>query len=94
MDKIKFIKALPETQKKYTAYIPKELWNKYRDDKINKPFKKVSFGNIHYEHYYDKVGKYSYLNHLDIERRKNYYKRHKIDYPIFSPDFFAKKILW
>ena len=49
------------TAKKYTAY----------DAKTKK--KIVDFGARGYEHYYDRIGMYSSLNHLDKERRRRYY---------------------
>lgn len=37
----------------------------------------VHFGALGYQHYKDKIGFYSNLNHLDSQRRKNYRTRHK-----------------
>ena len=80
---------------KYKVVIIPELWNKYRKDKITRP-KTVKFGAIGFEHFIDKslLGKYSHLNHYDLERRKRYHARHKKDYPMFSPDWFSKTFLW
>ena len=40
----------------------------------------------------------SYIKHMGKEyadkRRELYYKRHPIDYPMFSKDWLSKKILW
>jgi hypothetical protein len=36
----------------------------------------TSFGDTRYEHFYDKFGMYSNLNHLDLKRRKSYKQRH------------------
>jgi hypothetical protein len=55
---------------------------------------KVYFGSRQHEHYYDKLGYYKNQNHNDINRRENYYKRHKKDYHEGSADWFAKNILW
>ncbi len=54
----------------------------------------VSFGSKNYQHYFDKLGKYSHLNHNDDKRRKAYYKRHKVNHPKYSADYFSKKLLW
>ena len=35
----------------------------------------VSFGSKKNYHYYDKLGFYKHLNHLDNKRRDNYYNR-------------------
>lgn len=56
--------------------------------------KKVYFGAKGYEHFKDKLGHYSYLDHNDKKRRDRYYARHKIDYPEGSADWFSKNILW
>ena len=54
----------------------------------------TSFGDKRYQHYFDKLGYYSYLNHYDEKRRANYYKRHNKDYEKYSADWFSKKFLW
>ena len=35
----------------------------------------IHFGARTYQHYKDKLGFYSHLNHYDINRRDNYYSR-------------------
>jgi hypothetical protein len=42
--------------------------------------KLIHFGDNRYEQYYDKIGHYSRLNHLDKERRKRYRIHHAKDY--------------
>ena len=37
---------------------------------------------------------YKHLDHNDPKRRELYYKRHPIDYPKYSDDWFAKRYLW
>tara|TARA_Y100000780_G_C13682193_1_gene416437 strand:- start:1275 stop:1526 length:252 start_codon:yes stop_codon:yes gene_type:complete len=54
----------------------------------------TSFGDSRYSHYFDKIGEYEHLNHLDKKRRDNYYKRHKTNYNKYSSDWFSKKLLW
>jgi hypothetical protein len=39
----------------------------------------VSFGDINYQHYKDKIGLYSNLNHNDENRRRLYKLRHAKD---------------
>jgi len=56
--------------------------------------KALSFGDTRYQQYKDKIGFYSNLDHLDKQRRKNYYKRHNKDYGYPSADWFSKKFLW
>lgn len=36
----------------------------------------IHFGDKRYQHYYDKIGFYSKLNHKDPERRRRYRARH------------------
>ena len=52
--------------KKYSVYVMKDGKKKL-----------IHFGSTKYEHYFDKIGKYSKLNHGDKERRKNYLSRAK-----------------
>lgn len=70
---------------KYKAYIPVEVYNKYRPDDIrvvhSNPNHKnntiiVPFGDSDYEQYYDRLGEYSEMNHFDEKRRLKYQKRH------------------
>ena len=55
----------------------------------------VNWGDKRYQHYYDKLGKYSNLNHNDKKRRDNFKSRFgnrsKIKY---SASYFANKYLW
>lgn len=75
-------------------------YNIYVSDKPSKKYyavvnnKKVHFGARGYDQYFDKLGHYEKYNHYDEERRERYYKRHKINYPKGSPDWFSKNILW
>ena len=54
----------------------------------------TSFGDKRYEHYYDKIGHYSNLNHLDKVRRDNYYKRFGKTSKFESPKYFSHNYLW
>jgi hypothetical protein len=58
--------------------------------------KKIDFGDTRHFHYRDStpLKAYSHLNHNDKKRRDLYYARHKIDYPIYTPDWLSKKYLW
>jgi|LakMenE01Jun11ns_1017448.scaffolds.fasta_scaffold9945944_2 hypothetical protein len=83
--KEKFIIRAPSTRanKKYDVYTE---GGKYV----------VSFGDNRYEHYFDKFGYYSHLNHGDSQRRKRYQSRHKKDY-ITDPryaGYWSWNFLW
>lgn len=63
--------------------------------------KYVSFGAIRpngvpYEQFRDRtpLRAYSSYDHNDPVRRERYYKRHLINYPKYSADWFSKKYLW
>jgi hypothetical protein len=65
--------------------------------------KKVNFGDKRYEHYHDKIGLYSHLDHNDKKRRASYRKRHsailtkdgkKAISIKYSPAWFSYKYLW
>ena len=72
--------------KKYSAYLKNKKTGK---------IKKINFGDIRYEHYYDKLGLYSHLNHLDKKRRRNYIKRHSVNsFKPYSANYFSKFFLW
>lgn len=56
----------------------------------------TSFGDTRYEHFHDKIGYYSKLNHNDKMRRDNYKKRHQhdnINNPNFA-GFWSYHYLW
>lgn len=78
--------------KEYQIKVWKNPLKKY--DTYYKGKKLFSFGQKGYEHYYDKIGHYKELNHLDTKRRENYYKRHNKKYGKISADWFAKMFLW
>ncbi len=71
--------------KKYNAIIEK-------DGEITK----IPFGDQRYEQYKDRVPLklYSHLDHKDFNRRNLYYKRHSVNYPKYSADWFSKTYLW
>ena len=54
----------------------------------------TSFGALGYEHYKDKIGFYSKLNHLSKERKRLYYSRHGKTEDNTSAKYFASKYLW
>ena len=56
----------------------------------------IHFGSIGYQQYKDRtpLKLYSSLDHLDEDRRRRYYLRHKKNYPEYSADWFSKKFLW
>lgn len=57
--------------------------------------RKVYFGAKGYQHYFDKMGYYSSLNHLDPDRKRRFLARHKTG-PVKkgTAKFFAINILW
>ena len=92
---IKFEVASKSTGKKYIAILPDN--------------KKVYFGARGYEHFKDSVpkklggGKWKHKDHLNLDRRRNYRKRHrgvltKLGRPAYkvrySPSWFSYYFLW
>jgi hypothetical protein len=108
LTKINFIPGNLNTSFKYKAFIPKDIWNKYRKDKplINKKYKEVNFGKPGYYHYKDLIGNWKQWDHGDKKRKSNYRARHsKIminidgkDYESylvpFTSEFFSYWFLW
>ena len=82
---MRLIKIIPSSRvnKKYDAYIAD-----------SGSVRKVSFGDIRFQHYHDKIGVYKSLDHNDAHRRDMYYRRHNINYPKYSADWFSKTYLW
>jgi hypothetical protein len=58
-----FDKDITPESKKYSVYV--------KDGKL------IHFGSRDYEHYYDKLGHWNSLNHLDKDRRSRYLARAK-----------------
>jgi hypothetical protein len=56
--------------------------------------KKIYFGSSNHEQYYDLLGHYKHLNHLDKRRRRLYYARHGLHAAKGSPKWFSHHILW
>ena len=54
----------------------------------------VSFGSKKIFHYYDKIGFYKHLNHLDNKRRDNYYNRFGRDAKPDTAKWFSHNYLW
>ena len=54
----------------------------------------LSFGDSRYEHYKDKLGKYSSSDHNDLKKKDNYYKRHGTTDDVHSALYFSNKYLW
>jgi hypothetical protein len=54
----------------------------------------ISFGQLPYQHYRDKIGLYSHLDHNDSQRRKNYYARHGKEAEKDSAKYFSHRYLW
>ena len=67
--------------------------NKKYDDYKNGKYL-LSFGSKNNFHYYDKLGNYSNLNHLDQVRRDNYYKRFGKSAKKDTAKWFSRNYLW
>jgi hypothetical protein len=59
-----FDSRITPSNKKYSVYVIK-----------NKKPRLIHFGDRNMEHYHDKIGRWSSLNHNDKERRKRYLAR-------------------
>ena len=94
----------------YKYYIEKDIRpgsnKKYVAIPLFTEHKPIYFGDKRYQHFYDQIGEFSYLNHLDTRRKINYHKRHSaiskklngkiikaIDDPL-SPAFLSYYLLW
>lgn len=57
--------------------------------------RQVPFGDTNYQHYKDKLGHYSHLDHLDKERRRRFWLRHgRNAQHKFSSAWWSAKMLW
>lgn len=56
--------------------------------------KLTSFGDVNFQHYKDKLGYYSDLDHLDKNRKRLYYARHGKEAEKGTAKYFSHKILW
>lgn len=54
----------------------------------------IHFGSRTHQHYKDKIGMYSHLDHNDKERRRLYYARHGKEADKYSPKWFSHRFLW
>lgn len=78
------IKVSERKNKKYDVYEMHDEGPKYL----------LSFGQLPYQQYHDKLGHYSYLDHNDPERRKRYYARHGKDAEVGTAKWFSSIFLW
>lgn len=81
----------------------KKSTRKYKKYMTTYKGKTIHFGDTRYQHYFDKIGLYSHLNHLDDNRRYNYLKRSsnirnkqgKLTYKDkSSPNYYSINYLW
>ena len=77
-----FVAPSRRPMKKYDVYRAKD--SKYI----------TSFGSSIHQQYKDKIGYYKKNNHLDKQRRKNYYNRFGKRAKFESAKFFSHKYLW
>ena len=84
-EQVKLYKPFPSKKagKKYSVYVKSEKGNP----------KLIHFGDRKYQHYRDKLGHYSHLNHNDKQRRANYYSRHGPATDKNTPKYWSHKIL-
>ena len=78
-------KKSTNSKKKYDAFL---------DGKKVASFGAIKADGTPYEQFKDKIGLYSKYDHNDQNRKILYHKRHKMNYPEPSPDWFSKKYLW
>ena len=79
----------------YIVKAPSRRINKKYDVYKNNKYL-FSYGDLRYEHYKDRIGYYSDLDHMDTKRRKLYRIRHQhdhIDNPNF-PGYWSYHLLW
>ena len=69
--------------KKYSVYVLKDGKRK-----------KIHFGDTRYQHYRDKLGRFSHLDHHDTGRRKRYYQRFGAAQDKNSAKYWSHNILW
>lgn len=73
---------------------PKKKYDAFLENKKTNKIKKISFGARGMDQYYDKIGFYFANDHLNKERRKNYYARHGRKAVKYSPLWFSHNYLW
>jgi len=73
----------------------------YISDKPDKKYyalrenRKIYFGSSKHEHYYDKLGHYSHLDHLDPQRRKAFKDRFEnIRHKVGTAAYYSDQLLW
>jgi hypothetical protein len=80
------IKKSKAKNKKYAAIIQNKKTNRN---------KTINFGDKRYQHFHDKIGDYSNLDHNDPKRRANYKARHSANsFEPYSANYFSLKYLW
>lgn len=89
------IKVSHDPTKKYDVYIFKTNEGSSEGSFVYL----LSFGSRQHEHYYDQVGDFSYLNHENIERLRNFNARfkhiiEKNKHNPNSPIFWSSRLLW
>lgn len=94
----KFSKKVIANGVEYIVKAPSLTENKKYDVFLHDK-KLLSFGDRNYQHYKDRLGYYSNLNHYDSKRRKYYRMRHQFDKGVVKKDFnypgaWSWSILW
>lgn len=107
LKRVTYIKGNLNKTYKYKAHIPRDIWNKWRIDKLTRnDYKVIQFGRPGYQQYKDKLGGWTRYDHLDKKRRQNYRARHEpiritiknkkyISYRVpFTNEFFSYYLMW
>lgn len=82
----------------------KELYKPFKSQAKNKKYsiyvlkdgkkRLIHFGDTRYQHFKDKLGMYSNLDHNDKKRRANYLSRHGKKTDKNTAGYWAERILW
>lgn len=83
---------MEQLYKPFVSKAPNKKYSVYVKNGTGK--KLIHFGDKRYQHYKDVLGHYAHLNHLDKDRRNNYYSRHGKAPSKDTAKYWAHKILW
>jgi len=84
-----------DNKKLYTPFVSKAKNKKYSVYVLKDGKKKlIHFGDKRYQHFKDKLGHYSNLDHNDPQRRKRYYSRHGKATSKDTAKYWSHRILW
>lgn len=93
----------PILYKPFKSKVKNKKYSVYVSSNNKKGYKTISFGDLRYQHFRDKLGTYKNLDHNDSERRRLYLKRSKgiknkegqlTWKDKNSPNYYSVKYLW